>query len=108
MAINDRLAKLTRRAKTLAERRPSAKARFVIDADDLKLVKEKLKRENIALNVLCEAVLRGYVNNHPAVLAMLDDWMRARQDHMVGGKPKLFKRKSELEDIYSEIEGDDV
>lgn len=76
----------------------------MIDCEDLAAVKEKLRRDNMSMPVLVEAVLRGYVNNHPAVLAMIEDWIRERDSSMAGDRPRLFRRRSDLDEIYGAIQ----
>ena len=54
----------------------------------------------MSTNVLFEAVVRGYLNRHPAVLAMVDQWKR---DEGRDGDPTPSLAKRELDDIYAAL-----
>jgi len=62
----------------------------------------KAAQESISANVILEAVIRGFVSDHPAVLAMIDQWIKdegkARDD-----SPGPRVKKSELDEIYAAI-----
>jgi len=68
---------------------------------DLEEARGLLEKDRISLNVLIEAVLRGYIRRHPAVLAMVDDWARENNKERKESSAKLKKR--ELDSIYDEI-----
>jgi hypothetical protein len=65
-------------------------------------LREQLQADNMSANVLIEAVVRGYLNRHPAVLAMVDQWKREEAPE---GKPQSGLSKRELDDIYAELGG---
>lgn len=68
----------------------------------IKALRAQLTEDGISGPVLFEAVLKGYLQRHPAVLAMIDQWKR---DEL----PKSVDIKSlsdqELDDIYAAIGG---
>ena len=69
---------------------------------EIEALKDTLASDGMSANVLFEAVLRGYVNRNPAVLAMIDQWKREE-------RPAQKERGSlddrEIADIYAELGG---
>lgn len=63
-------------------------------------VRAQLEEDRITPNVLLEAVLRGYVNRHPAVMAMVDQWIRDEVPEREEPKVPALSKK-DLNDIYS-------
>lgn len=55
--------------------------------------------EGLSGNVVLEAFLNGYLNSHPAVLAMVDQWVRDTGETPEPRSPKLSRR--DLEEIYT-------
>jgi hypothetical protein len=71
----------------------------------LRTLYDKFRRmameDGVSPHAVVEAVVSGYVNRHPAVLAMIDQYIRENySDREVKG-PKLSKR--ELAELYAEI-----
>lgn len=97
----DRIQKITRRGRVNRIKERTQPLRVALNEPDYLLVKRKLEERGIGLNVLFEAVCRGFVSNHPAVTAMLDDWMRERTE--ADGRPKLFHRQRDIDSIYDAI-----
>lgn len=64
-------------------------------------LKEKLKADSMSATVLIEAVIKGYLDSHPAVLAMIDQWRRDNQKET--GVKAVSLSDRELADIYAEI-----
>jgi hypothetical protein len=60
------------------------------------------KENNTSMNVIIEAIVRGYVRDHPAVLAMIDQWMR---DEGIQEKPQSAPKmnKNDLDEIHAAI-----
>ncbi len=69
----------------------------------IEALKEQLLRDGCSANVLFEAVLRGYLDRHPAVLAMLDQWKRDEQKESASHTKTLTAR--DVADIYAELGG---
>lgn len=65
-------------------------------------MRRMLREDGVSANVLFEAVLRGYVERHPAVLAMLDQWKR---DSGKESRPVKSLSDREIDDIYAELGG---
>jgi hypothetical protein len=65
-------------------------------------LKQRLLEDGVSANVLFEAVLRGYLDSHPAVLAMLDQWQRDEQAEM---KTEKSLSRKDVDDIYAELGG---
>jgi hypothetical protein len=64
-------------------------------------LREQLQTDRMSAAVLIEAVVRGYLDRSPAVLAMIDQWKR---DQRPGDeKPQRGLSKRELDDIYAEL-----
>ena len=64
--------------------------------------RRKANEERITLNVVIEAVLRGYVNDHPAVLAMIDQWLRdENREPQESVGPRISKK--EIDEIFEAI-----
>jgi hypothetical protein len=65
--------------------------------------KNHAKENNVSMNVIMEALIRGYVRDHPAILAMIDQWMR---DEKIEDKkqhiPKL--NSNDLKEIHAAIQ----
>lgn len=56
--------------------------------------------DRVSGNVIIEAVLRGYVEKHPAVLAMLDKWISEEQpEQREVPRPRMSKK--DLAEIYA-------
>lgn len=93
-----------RRLLRVAARRNSAEDYTAIKFRVLKTLGQAFRRQcaedSVTPNVVMEAVLRGYVNRHPAVMAMIDEWIRQeRPEEPERKSPRLSKR--ELEEIYA-------
>lgn len=63
-------------------------------------LREQLKADGMSVNVLFEAVVRGYLERSPAVLAMVDQWKR---DELPPEKPVKALSSRELDDIYAAL-----
>jgi len=63
--------------------------------------RRKTMEDGLSGNVVIEAFLRGYLNSHPAVMAMVDQWVNTEmgEDPPERRSPKLSKR--DLEEIYA-------
>lgn len=96
---------IRRLLRVTAEREESvgrAVVRFRIDRDLLSQLWERLNEDDMDMTSFMEAVCRGYVRGHHAILAMLDQWRREeRPGHEVRG-PKLTPR--DLDEIYAAVE----
>ncbi len=68
----------------------------------IEALREQLLQDGVSANVLVEAVLRGYLSRHPAVLAMLDQWRRDEQKEQRSTKSLSSK---DVADIYAELGG---
>jgi hypothetical protein len=66
-------------------------------------LKQRLLEDGVSANVLFEAVLRGYTDRHPAVLAMLDQWQRDEQPEKKKAEKSLSSK--DVADIYAELGG---
>lgn len=93
-----------RRLIRVAARRNSAEeytvAKFRVMRSLYERFKERAASEGVSPTVIFEAVLKGYVENHPGVLAMIDQWVRDNVPSKPEKKaPKLSKR--DLEEIYA-------
>lgn len=62
--------------------------------------RHRASEDRISPNVVLEAVLMGYVNHHPAVLAMIDEWIRQERPEV--GEPRAPKLSTrDLDEIYA-------
>lgn len=64
-------------------------------------LREQLEADSMSANVLIEAVVRGYLDRNPAVLAMIDQWKRDELPE--GGKPSKLLNRRDVDDIYAEL-----
>lgn len=64
--------------------------------------KSKAAQESISPNVVLEAMIRGYINDHPAVLAMIEQWIKDEGLEKKSGKGAKPANR-ELDEIYSAI-----
>ena len=75
-------------------------ARFRVLRSLIDRFRRRCAEEGHSGNVVLEACLSGYVNSHPAVLAMVDQWMRES-----GAEPTPHRgsqmSKRDLEEIYA-------
>lgn len=69
---------------------------------EIEELRETLADDSMSVNVLFEAVVRGYINRHPAVLAMIDQWKR---DERPREPEQRTLRDREIADIYAELGG---
>lgn len=65
-------------------------------------LKQRLLEDGVSACVFFEAVLRGYLDSHPAVLAMLDQWQR---DEQAEKKAEKSLSRKDVDDIYAELGG---
>jgi hypothetical protein len=84
--------------KSRAEAFTSARVRMLRSDSDA--MRRLLESDGITLNVLFNAVVRGYIGRHPAVLAMLDDEVRRNAKPLPKG-PRVSER--ELDEIYAAL-----
>jgi hypothetical protein len=68
----------------------------------IETVRQRLLEDGVSANVLFEAVLRGFIDKHPAVLAMLDQWQRDEQKER---KSEKSLSRKDVADIYAELGG---
>lgn len=62
----------------------------------------RLADDRISKTAFFEAVVKGYVDRHPAVMAMVDQWIRENTPE--GREPRSPSlRRSEIDEIYAEI-----
>ena len=62
--------------------------------------RSKAEAEGMSGNVILEAFLTGYVNSHPSVLAMIDQWIRDESKEIRERRaPKMSQR--EIAEIYA-------
>ena len=64
-------------------------------------LRERLDEDGIALTVFMEAVCRGYVRRHHAILAMIDQWIRDERPDSERSGPKLNSK--DLDEIYAAV-----
>ena len=68
---------------------------------EIEAFRRRLQEDGVSANVVFEAVLRGFVSKHPAVLAMVDQWKR---DEVVAQtKPTKLLSAEDVSDIYAEL-----
>lgn len=96
------IQRLLRVAARRNEAREYGSIRVRLLKTEIEEMRRRLLEDGVSANVLFEAVLRGYLDKHPAVLAMLDQWQRD-----AGKEPKPVKDLSrrEIDDIYAELGG---
>lgn len=63
--------------------------------------RRKTHEDMISGNVVIEACLQGYLNSHPAVLAMIDQWIRDNMPEAEETRRVPTMTKRDLEEIYS-------
>jgi hypothetical protein len=63
-------------------------------------MRAQLRADGLSQNNLFEAVVRGYVERHPAVLAMIDQWKR---DEGIADEPVKPLSSREVDDIYAAL-----
>ncbi len=66
-------------------------------------LRKRLAEDGLSANVLFEAVLRGYVERHHSVLAMIDQWKR--DENVKEPPPTKHLSSKEVADIYAELGG---
>lgn len=94
-----------RRLLRLAEKRNTAgeytSTRFRVKRTLDASFRRACMEDSVTPNVVIEACLRGFVDRHPAVLAMIDQWIRdegrERRDDRTG--PKMTR--SDIAEIYA-------
>ena len=69
---------------------------------EIEALRETLASDGMSANVLFEAVVRGYINRNPAVLACIDQWKR---DELPPERETKPLRSREIDDIYAELGG---
>lgn len=88
----------------IAAKRNSAKeytiGRFRVLRSLLDRFRRKAMEEGMSGNVILEAFLNGYLNSHPAVLSMIDQWIRDTTGETPESRsPKMNRR--DLDEIYA-------
>ena len=89
----------------LAARRNSADEYTMVRFKALRVLVDRFRRrcveEGMSGNVIIEAMIEGYLGSHPAVLAMIDQWMRDHEREEVSHRkiPKLGK--ADLDEIHA-------
>lgn len=97
----DGIRRLLRVAAERNVRADSSVVRFRMDGELARQLRERLDEEGISLTVFMEAVCRGYVRGHHAVLAMIDQWIREECPEAVDQGPKLST--NDLNEIYAAV-----
>jgi len=98
----DGIRRLLRVAAERKARANSAVVRFRMDRELTDQLRERLDEEGISLTVFMEAVCRGYVRGHHAILAMIDQWVREECPEHIHKGPQLSAR--DLGEIYAAVE----
>jgi hypothetical protein len=92
-----------RRLIRVAARRNSSEEYTVMRFRALRSLVDRFRRktmeEGVSGNVVLEAFLRGYLDSHPAVLAMVDQWLRECGEEPEPRTPRLSR--SDLDEIYA-------
>lgn len=96
----DKLQRLLRVAASRNAATEYGGLRIRLLKSQISALKEQLEKDGMSANVLFEAVLRGYINRHPAVLAMVDQWKR---DEAIEERPIKSMSDKEVADIYAEL-----
>lgn len=97
----DKLQRLLRVAASRNEATEYGGVRVRLLKSQIAALRETLAKDNMSMNVLFEAVVRGYINRNPAVLAMIDQWKRDEKPE--GEKAAKALSTRELDDIYAAI-----
>lgn len=88
----------------VAARRNSAEEYTVIRFRALRSLVDRFRRktteDGVSGNVVLEAFLRGYLDSHPAVLSMVDQWVRDSVGEGVEPRSPALTRR-DLEEIYA-------
>lgn len=93
-----RLIRVTR-DRNRAEEYTSVRVRLL--KTDLVAMKAQLKIDGLSPVVLFEAVVRGYIDRHPSVLAMVDQWIRDSGREPVSNTKNISQR--ELDEILTDL-----
>lgn len=96
----DRLQRLLRVAASRNAATEYGGVRVRLLKSQIEALRDQLAEDGMSANVLFEAVVRGYLNRHPAVLAMVDQW---RRDEGHGETPVKSLKQREIDDIYAEL-----
>jgi len=96
----DRLQRLLRVAASRNAATEYGGIRVRLLKSQIGAMREQLEKDGMSANVLFEAVLRGYINRHPAVLAMIDQWKR---DEHVAQREIRSLNDRDVADIYAEL-----
>lgn len=70
---------------------------------EIEELRRRLREDGVSANVLFEAVLRGFISKHPAVLAMVDQWRR--DEVRTPAKATAILSEKDVSDIYAELGG---
>ena len=65
--------------------------------------RRKTNEDGVSGNVVLEAFLHGYLNSHPAVMAMVDQWIRDTGEEPPDRKHAMSR--SDLREIYAAARG---
>lgn len=98
------IQKLIRLANERNVREKFTLARFKVRRDLLDRFRRRTAEDGLSGNVAIEAFINGYINSHPAVLAMVDQWMR---DHAATPRPSKAQKmgRADLDEIYAAASG---
>lgn len=71
---------------------------------DIAALKEQLANDSISATAFFEAVIRGYNERHPAILAMVSDWLRTEKKVELKGSQTANLSKRDLDRLLDDIE----
>ena len=72
---------------------------------DIAALKNQLAKDSISATAFFEAVVRGYNERHPAILAMISDWLRAeKKDGLKDKSETAMLSKKDLARLLDDIE----
>jgi hypothetical protein len=75
---------------------------------DLLAFKEQLAKDRLSATVFFEAMLRGYAERHPAILAMISDWLKSEKKDGLKDKSETARlSQKDLNRLLDDIESAD-
>lgn len=87
-------------ARNKAHEYMTLKVRFLRSTRDQ--LRQRCTEDGISMTALIEALARGFINKHPAALAMVDQWVRDEGLDIQPAKAASLSRK-DLDEVYAAI-----
>ncbi len=100
----DEIRRLLRVTRDRNEAPNYVSRRFRITREMDTRLRQLTAEDGLSVNVLFEAIVRGFIERHPSVLAMIDEYRR-RLEPEGSGKPTPKMSRRDLDEIYAAAGG---